>query len=717
MPFRRWLSVVIPVVCLTAFAIWLVLQFSQGDLDRGDKLASIVSMSVTLFTLPLSVLAIVVTVRQGQPARAVLTLAERLDEMAEALAISVRCQWEAEEQVRRIHDPFPLPVRWSTAPEHLMDHWQTIRGQPHPLVLDGHGDHIVDTFDRIPSGRLVVLGRAGAGKTILTSRFVLTFLATRPLPVPVIFSLGSWDPSTQSLRAWLVDQLIATYPILAERDSSGATVADQLLTTGRVLPVLDGFDEISEGLRVDAINAINLGLRPGDRLLLTSRPDEYAAAVRSGDVLTAAAVVRLEDLTIADLAGYLPLTTRKVHSGRNKWEPVLDYLRAGPSPLSEVLSTPLIVALARAIFSDTNANPTELLGVTSATELEDRLLARFVPAVYSSNRDVSRWFGFLAAHLDRLGTYDLAWWRLVLAVPRVVFAVLSGALLTLATWWTTGLPALLSGMPDALRDTWLRASLAAGLLAGVASGVVVGQFRTLRPAPVRMRFEIRGRLQHLPRAIAQHLRSWRGPIWFAVWALCGLLFGWAAQTISGLAISIPLGIAAGTVIGAGIGLVAMAMRSLSIWVDPTDTVSPAEFLHADRATAQRDGLTFGIGSSTVLWLVTGLAFEPASGMPFAVAYSHGLWALNWLVIAAGGMSIWMLFGTAWGPWLIARFWLALTGRLPWTLMAFLADAHQRGVLRQAGGVYQFRHARLQDHLAAPGEYRPGHSSTPESDPS
>ncbi|MFI6358668.1 hypothetical protein ACIBJF_40075 [Streptomyces sp. NPDC050743] len=32
-------------------------------------------------------------------------------------------------------------------------------------------------------------------------------------------------------------------------------------------------------------------------------------------------------------------------------------------------------------------------------------------------------------------------------------------------------------------------------------------------------------------------------------------------------------------------------------------------------------------------------------------------------------------------------------------MAFLDDAHRRGVLRQAGAVYQFRHARLQEQLA------------------
>jgi hypothetical protein len=34
-------------------------------------------------------------------------------------------------------------------------------------------------------------------------------------------------------------------------------------------------------------------------------------------------------------------------------------------------------------------------------------------------------------------------------------------------------------------------------------------------------------------------------------------------------------------------------------------------------------------------------------------------------------------------------------------MAFLRDAHEnRGILRQVGAVYQFKHAELQHHLAA-----------------
>lgn len=45
------------------------------------------------------------------------------------------------------------------------------------------------------------------------------------------------------------------------------------------------------------------------------------------------------------------------------------------------------------------------------------------------------------------------------------------------------------------------------------------------------------------------------------------------------------------------------------------------------------------------------------------------------------------------------FGFATRGKTPLGLMRFLADTHRRAVLRQAGAVYQFRHARLQDNLA------------------
>lgn len=48
---------------------------------------------------------------------------------------------------------------------------------------------------------------------------------------------------------------------------------------------------------------------------------------------------------------------------------------------------------------------------------------------------------------------------------------------------------------------------------------------------------------------------------------------------------------------------------------------------------------------------------------------------------------------------LSRIWFSLRDMLPWRFMDFLADAHQRGVLRLSGPVYQFRHVELQRFLA------------------
>jgi hypothetical protein len=55
--------------------------------------------------------------------------------------------------------------------------------------------------------------------------------------------------------------------------------------------------------------------------------------------------------------------------------------------------------------------------------------------------------------------------------------------------------------------------------------------------------------------------------------------------------------------------------------------------------------------------------------------------------------------TKWPSYILARGWLARHRRLPWRLSSFLSDAHKRGVLRQVGEDYEFRHIELLNRLA------------------
>ena len=155
-------------------------------------------------------------------------------------------------------------------------------------------------------------------------------------------------------------------------------------------------------------------------------------------------------------------------------------------------------------------------------------------------------------------------------------------------------------------------------------------------------------------------------------------------------------------IGFGLWFIVALVQGLAVIVDPAATVGQADLLRSDRATGLRQGLTTGIFGAAlivaVLWEQFDFTYHLVSGTL--------CWVLAWAFAALAATGMWIFPGMVWGPWLIARCWLALRNRLPWNLMAFLEDAHRRGVLRQSGGVYQFRHARLQQYLATPPAPRP-----------
>ncbi|UXY32442.1 NACHT domain-containing protein [Streptomyces sp. HUAS TT20] len=449
-----------------AMGVVFVVAGRNGDLGDTGSLTAVLGFGLSVTGLAVSLL------REGAAQESGSSRQERIDRLTGQVAEVVQEQWQAEWRLRQLQDPAPLQVGWAPADPWLSDHRENIGG---PEDLSARLEQIVEVFAQVPSRRLVVLGERGSGKSVLALRFTLDLLERRGPqdPVPVVFSVSNWQPDRQGLQEWMAASLAATYP--------GATWGRDLLAVGRVLPVLDGLDEIPAPLQAHAIRRLNAELDADAPVLLTCRTRVYADVVQSGDVFTAAAVVELQPPAFDDASAYLRRTARPTRGPdgqrTTRWAPVLDHVRTHPHEpaaraLRQVLASPLMVAMARTVYDDTGADPAELLDPRfhDPAVVEQHLLDAFVPAAFRdasvNGEDVRRWLGFLARHLQQRQTRDLAWWQLRLMLPRPLR--LLGPLLLLGCAVVAA-----AAVTAAVRDQVLLLTVPCGYVAGIWIGYLI----------------------------------------------------------------------------------------------------------------------------------------------------------------------------------------------------------------------------------------------------
>ncbi|WP_049718039.1 NACHT domain-containing protein [Streptomyces caatingaensis] len=357
----------------------------------------------------------------------------QVTDATEVLARLVHRQWEEEAMLRQLFSPAPLPVLWwdSALPD-VSDHRELI-GDPVSCRADAPRELAV-AFRHLPHQRLVVLGPAGAGKTTFAVLLTLALLRDRVpgTPVPVLLSLASFDPSRHSVPEWLARQIAAGYPALADVQAFGPTVVDDLLAGGRVIPVLDGLDELPAPGRPAVLAALKAAFPSHAPLVLTCRTAAYARAVAGAGVLTGAAVVEPAPLDAADALASLRLAAPP-GAAQRRWEVLARHVAEVPQgPVALALRSPLLVTLARSVYADAGGDPAELADsgrFPTVAAVEQHLLDALVPGLYdrARRRDPGRRCGpgasgvrhlaFLARGLGRQGTHDLAWWQLYRWVP------------------------------------------------------------------------------------------------------------------------------------------------------------------------------------------------------------------------------------------------------------------------------------------------------------
>ncbi|MEO7194443.1 MAG: hypothetical protein ABIZ05_06415, partial [Pseudonocardiaceae bacterium] len=364
-----------------------------------------------------------------------------VDTLADLLAKEVFLQWDHEATERMLVNPAPIPVRWSLSELTVGGPMEAVVGDPEAsaefpplpgqrrvteadLRAGGGRRELFAVYAGIASGRVVVLGAPGAGKTGSAVLLVLDALKHRDgvedtrrarVPVPVLLTAYGWDPVNCSVRDWLVDQLIESYPRLFGH-RGGRTEAEALVDDRAVALVLDGLDEMDDARRPAALGALR---DARFRVVVLTRGTEM---VQAADVewLTGAPALQLREVTGPEGAEYL----HRARTGPppEEWPTLLTHLRECPdSVLTRGLSTPLALTLIRDTYRRGD-DLSELLTTDWSTpeDLERYLIARVLPVAYTrrpgrpappyGKTQAEQVLAFLARQMG--GARNLAWWQI-----------------------------------------------------------------------------------------------------------------------------------------------------------------------------------------------------------------------------------------------------------------------------------------------------------------
>ncbi|MEV0380432.1 helix-turn-helix domain-containing protein [Nonomuraea sp. NPDC050643] len=361
----------------------LMVPTSLLALLAGGAAPSAVSLlQMTVVMLAVGVSALRARRDSAGAARAMVAASpNRLGRAAFTLAEAVSAQVREETEARLLFAPAPLRISWRRTDDHGL--LGTFATEDAPR---GELDFVsAASFQQSQGRRIVVLGEGGAGKTsllLMLTRELLDTAGPRD-PVPVILRLNSWNPGKEPFKAWLQRRLRHEFPCLADAKLFGAHAARDLVRAGRVLPLLDGLDELPPGHRTRAIERINRSLGPSDSLIVTCRTKEYTETLlptRKG--IAGAGLIYPESVNSLDVITYLEkaVPPRRAH----QWAPVMDELLYSGSVLAKAFSRPLEVFMARTIYSAGHEDPADLTGCGDEAVLRAFLLDGIVPAVLAA---------------------------------------------------------------------------------------------------------------------------------------------------------------------------------------------------------------------------------------------------------------------------------------------------------------------------------------------
>ena len=255
------------------------------------------------------------------------------------------------------------------------------------------------------SGQLLILGKPGSGKTTVMLELAQSLLAKARQdvsePIPILFNLETWANPNQSIPSWVIEELNAVYNIPRK-------VAKTYLAQKRLLPMLDGLDEVRAGLQANCIRAINQWLSGKNKptsIVICSRQEEYNSHTEK---LNLSGAIALKELTDEQIENFL----NKIQRAH------LSILIKNDSNLDQLSRTPLLLNIIALTFDESSAE--ELKAIASKEQTIDSLLESYVHRMFErklkdlaykekdmpSLRKSQKWLTFLAKQLQNSSKTD-----------------------------------------------------------------------------------------------------------------------------------------------------------------------------------------------------------------------------------------------------------------------------------------------------------------------
>ncbi|MGB8645113.1 MAG: NACHT domain-containing protein [Anaerolineae bacterium] len=346
------------------------------------------------------------------------------------------------------------------------------------------GTDILQVFDQA-NRALLILGEPGSGKTITLLELARGLLQraaddqTWSEPVPVVLNLSSWS-ERRPLVEWIVSELTARYQV-------PASIGRGWLQQHRLLPLLDGLDEVRAEYRAECVKAINafaaeFGLAG---LAVCCRLAEYTQiALR----LKLNAAIRLQPLTAEQVNAYLAEAGPRLAALRGVVQT--------DGALQTLAESPLMLSIMSLAYQDVPAEALMSEGVVSMPEQRTRLFDAYLDKMFKrrgqgrqpfSREQTLHWLAWLARQMTErnqslflIEQLQPGWLksRIGLLAYTLISRLLAGIAMGLALGWSDpiislfGYPQIGAARQISDQQQFVLRVLYSGLAAMCSAGII-----------------------------------------------------------------------------------------------------------------------------------------------------------------------------------------------------------------------------------------------------